>query len=65
MDALAEFAVLTLTTIFAGILAIGMAWAFLHGAFHLMRPAAARQTAPVRLQLVHGTRAVGRGLGRS
>ena len=65
MDALAQFAVLTFTTIFAGILALGMAWAFLRGAFHLMRPVAARQTASVRLQLVHGTRAAVRGLGRS
>ena len=65
MDALAQFAVLTFTTIFAGILALGMAWAFLRGAFHLMRPVAARQTAAVRLQLVHGTRAAVRGLGRS
>jgi hypothetical protein len=40
MDVMAQFAVLTLTTIFAGLLAFGMAWAFLLAAFHLMRPAA-------------------------
>jgi hypothetical protein len=42
MNVMAQFAVLTLTTIFAGVLAFGMAWAFLLAAFHLMRPAAVR-----------------------
>jgi hypothetical protein len=68
MDAMAQFAVLILTTIFAGILAFGMAWAFLRGAFHLMAPAAVRDsrtsTARGRQQfrgeLVPGTRAVAR-----
>jgi hypothetical protein len=45
MDAMAEFAVLTLTTIFAGALAFGMAWAFLQGAFRLMPPAGTRASA--------------------
>ena len=44
MDAMAQFAVLTLTTIFAGILAFAMVWAFLRGAFHLMPPAAVRSS---------------------
>jgi len=65
MDAMAQFAVLTAATVLAAALAFGMAWAFLRGAFHLMRPAAARQTALVRLQLVQGTRVAVRGLGRS
>ncbi len=64
MQAMAQFAVLTLTTIFAGILAFGMAWAFLRGAFHLMRPAAAHRPRPVRSELVHGTRASTRQFAR-
>jgi hypothetical protein len=44
MEAMAQFAVLTLATIFAGVLALGMTWAFLLGAFHLMQPAAVRKT---------------------
>jgi hypothetical protein len=62
MDAMAEFAVLTLTTIFAGALAFGMAWAFLQGAFRFMQPAGrsaeGRPRAP--LELVNGTRASAR-----
>jgi hypothetical protein len=65
MEAITQFAVLTVTTIFAGVLAFAMAWAFLRGAFHLMQPAAARQPGPVGLQLVPGTRAAVRALGRS
>jgi hypothetical protein len=56
MDAMAEVAILTAATLLAAAAAFGMAWAFLHGAFRLMQPAA-RQ----RLELVHGTRAVVRG----
>jgi hypothetical protein len=58
MDLMAQFAVLTLTTIFAGALAFGMAWAFLQGAFRLMQPAgrSAGRPSAVRLELVHGTR---------
>ena len=60
MDLMAQFAVLTLTTIFAGALAVAMAWAFLQGAFRLMQPAlrsAEGRPSAVRLELVHGTRA--------
>jgi hypothetical protein len=60
MDAIAQFAVLTLTTIFAGVLAFGMAWVFLRGAFHLMQPVTARQAHPVRSDLVQGTRVAAR-----
>jgi len=62
MDAMAQFAVLTLTTIFAGALAFAMAWAFLEGAFRLMQPIKRSEgrPSPVRLQLVHGTRASAR-----
>ena len=63
MDAMAQFAVLTLTTIFAGALAFGMAWAFLEGAFRLMQPAgrlAEGRPRAAGLKLVHGTRASAR-----
>ena len=65
MDAMAQFAVLTAATVLAGALAFGMAWAFLQGAFHLMTPAAVRDSrtrAPqqFRAELVPGTRAVAR-----
>lgn len=67
MDALAQFAVLTIATIFAGVVAFGMAWAFLRGAFHLMAPAAVRDSRMgtarpqrFRAELVPGTRAVAR-----
>lgn len=63
MGAMAQFVVLTLTTIFAGALAFGMAWAFLQGAFRLMRPAgrsAEGRPHAVRLELLHGTRATAR-----
>ena len=64
MDAMAQFAVLTLTTIFAGVLAFGMAWAFLRGAFHLMQPAAEDRPRVVRSELVHGTRGRARQFAR-
>jgi len=68
MDAITQFAVLTLITIFAGILAFAMAWAFLRGAFRLMQPAAVRnsRTSAPRVSqqfhsdLVPGTRAAAR-----
>jgi hypothetical protein len=63
MDAMAQFAVLTLATIFAGALAFGMAWAFLQGTFRLMQPAgrsAVGRPSAARLELVHGTRASAR-----
>jgi len=65
MDTMAQLAVLAAATILAAGAAFGMAWAFLRGAFHLMRPAAARPVARPRLALVHGTRAVAREFGRS
>ena len=70
MDTISRFAILTLTTIFAGAAAFAMAWLFLRGAFHLMQPATARRleaTAAsrphyVRSKLVQGTRASARQL---
>jgi hypothetical protein len=68
MSSITQFAVLTLTTIFAGTLAFAMVWAFLRGAFHLMQPAAVRnsRTSAPRVSrqfqsdLVPGTRAAAR-----
>ena len=68
MDAMAQFAVLTAATVLAAALAFGMAWAFLQGAFHLMTPAAVRDSRTraargpqqFRVELVPGTRAVAR-----
>jgi hypothetical protein len=68
MSSITQFAVLTLTTIFAGALAFAMVWAFLRGAFHLMQPAAvhnSRTSAPrvsrqFHSDLVPGTRAAAR-----
>ncbi len=60
MEAVAQFAVLTLTTILTGALAAAMAWAFLRGAFHLMQPAAAHRPRVIHSELVHGTRASAR-----
>jgi len=61
MNAMAQMAILTAATILAVGAAFGMAWAFLHGAFRLMQPAAVRP----RLELVQGTRAAARAFGRS
>jgi hypothetical protein len=54
---MAQFAILTLTTIFAAAAALGMTWLFLRGAFHLMQPANASRSRSVRSELVQGTRA--------
>ena len=68
MSSITQFAVLALTTIFAGTLAFAMVWVFLRGAFHLMQPAAVHnsRTSPPRVSrqfhsdLVPGTRAAAR-----
>jgi hypothetical protein len=68
MNSITQFAVLTLTTIFAGTLASAMVWAFLRGAFHLMQPAAVhnsktsapRESRQFHSDLVPGTRAAAR-----
>jgi hypothetical protein len=65
MDSLAQIGILTMATVFAGVTAFGMAWAFLCGAFRLMQPAAVRTTRPVRSELVHGVRAAARQFVRS
>jgi len=75
MDAMARMGILAAATALAAGAALGMAWAFLLGAFRLMQPAGGRaqvRTASVgqssarpRLELVQGTRAAARAFGRS
>jgi hypothetical protein len=60
MDAITQFAILTITTIIAGALALAMAWSFLCGAFRLMQPAAADRPRGVRSELMQGTRSSAR-----
>jgi hypothetical protein len=61
MEAMVQFAVLTVATVIAAATALGMAWAFLRGAFLLMQPAAVEKTRPaMRSERVHGVRAAGR-----
>jgi hypothetical protein len=63
METIAQFAVLAAVTVVAAGAAAGMVWAFLHGAFRLMQPAAVRPVVrPARVELVHGVRAVARQL---
>ena len=55
MDAITQFAILTVTTIIAGALAFAMAWSFLCGAFRLMQPASIDRPRGARSKL-QGTR---------
>jgi hypothetical protein len=64
MEPITQLAVLAVATAIAAVAAFGMAWAFLLGAFRLMRPVGARPVRPVRLQLVQGTRAAARAFAR-
>jgi hypothetical protein len=59
MGAMAQFAILAVATALAAAAALGMAGAFLWGAFHLMPPAPARPGRP-DTALVRGTRAASR-----
>jgi len=63
MDAMAQLGILAAATVFAAGAALGMAWAFLQGAFRLMQPAGAARPARPRLELVRGTRAAARAFG--
>jgi hypothetical protein len=54
MTAMLQFATLTLATLFALAAALVFDWLLLRFAFHLMKPAAVRTTAP-RTQLAVGT----------
>jgi len=74
MDRVAQVGILAAATILGAGAALGMAWAFLQGAFRLMGPAGvgARVQKPnlgksslrPRLELVQGTRAAARGFVR-
>ena len=56
MIAMIHFATLVVTTIFAAAAALLFDWVLLRAAFHLMRPAAAKQVpVAVRSQLARGT----------
>ena len=76
MIAIAHFAGLVLTTIFAAAAAVLLDWLFLRAMFQLMRPAAAShvQSGPLQkagpttasrfgAELVHGTRQIARHFG--
>jgi hypothetical protein len=66
MIAMAHFAGLVITTIFAAAAAVLLDWIFLQAMFHLMRPATAKaaKTPPTfRSELVNGTRELVRQLG--
>ena len=79
MIAMAHFAVLVITTIFAAAAAVLLDWLFLQAMFRLMRPAAVRpnsqhgeptqKLAPTTrvttfgVELVHGTRELSRQFG--
>jgi hypothetical protein len=54
MNAMLEFAVLFLATMFAAAAAVALHWLFLQATFLMMRPATARRVA-VRSQLARGT----------
>jgi hypothetical protein len=64
MIAIAHFAGLVFTTIFAAAAAVLLDWLFLRAMFQLMRPATAKQKAPTfGSELVQGTRELVRHLG--
>ena len=63
MIAIAHFAGLVLTTIFAAAAAVLLDWLLLRAMFQLMRPATAKNTAAFRSELVHGTRELARHFG--
>jgi hypothetical protein len=63
MIAMAHFAGLVVTTIFAAAAAVLLDWLFLTAMFRLMRPAAANKTTAFRSELVNGTRELVRQLG--
>lgn len=68
MDSITQLAVLAAVAIVAAGSAFAMAWAFLHGAFRLMQPAAVRavgasqgtQARSAGVELVRGSRAAAR-----
>ncbi|MBS1840525.1 MAG: hypothetical protein JSS69_14350 [Acidobacteria bacterium] len=63
MIAMAHFAVLAVTTIFAAAAAVLLDWLFLQAMFRLMRPAGAKKTQTFRSELVNGTRELAHAFG--
>jgi hypothetical protein len=63
MIAIAHFAGLAITTIFAAAAAVLLDWLFLQTMFRLMRPAAAKTAPTFCSELVHGTRELARHFG--
>ena len=64
MTAVAHFAGLVITTLFAAGAAVLLDWIFLRAMFHLMRPATAKSSRPAfGTELVQGTRELVRHLG--
>lgn len=67
MIAIAHFAGLVITTLFAAGAAVLLDWIFLRAMFQLMRPATAKAAAPSRSkfgsELVQGTRELARQFG--
>jgi len=65
MIAIANFAGLVITTLFAASAAVLLDWVFLQAMFRLMRPATAKQAAVPTFssELVHGTRQIARHFG--
>ena len=66
MVAIAHFAGLVVTTIFAAAAAVLLDWILLRAMFQLMRPATARAASPrsnFNAELVHGTREIARHFG--
>jgi len=63
MIAMAHFAGLVITTIFAAAAAVALDWLFLRAMFRLMRPASAKKPSTFRSELVNGTRELARQFG--
>jgi len=70
MIAVANFAVLVISTLLAASAAVLLDWIFLQAMFRLMRPAAVRVSPPQKAssttlgsELVHGTRQIARQFG--
>jgi len=63
MIAIAHFAGLVVTTLFAAAAAVLLDWLLLRAMFQLMRPATAKQKSTFGSELVQGTRELVRHLG--
>lgn len=63
MIAMAHFAGLVVTTIFAAAAAVFLDWLLLQAMFRLMRPAGAKKSPTFRSELVNGTRELARAFG--